>query len=132
MWNRFVVSSLTILAACSGGGGDGMQDAGARAVVNDTKQLLVGEIAEGILTGGPGDVAVISIEGATLDWNLHGHADGSTQTIMEELGVTSVHYTFTPAAQAAWYLLLRNREPAPVTVQVEIALHGDIEWSGWQ
>lgn len=137
------VRSLLILfvAACGDSSGAGQPDAAPlpedavpRQVVMESKMLVAGQIAEATLDGGPGDTAVISLVAAspTLDWNLHGHANGSSQTIAEELGVMTASYTFAPTAQADWSLLLRNRGTAPMTVDVTIELHGDMQWSGWQ
>lgn len=105
-----------------------------RELVMEPKQLLVGEIAEAVLAGGSGDVATISVSApiAKLDWNIHGHAGGGTQTVEEGFDVMTVDFTFSPTAQADWYLLLRNRDSAPMTIQVEIGLFGDMQWSGWQ
>ena len=136
---RLVIVGAALVAACSDGGGTAapdasLADAAPRQVVTATRQLLVGELAEAILDGGPGDVAMISLSApvANLDWNIHGHANGSTQTVVEELGVMTVRYTFAPTAQADWYLLLRNKDAAPMSVEVELALYGDMQWSGWQ
>lgn len=109
-------------------------DATPRLVVSADRTLLVGEIAEGILAGGAGDRAVIRVTAplAKLDWNIHGHASGATQTIVEELAVAGVDYAFVPTAQADWYLLLRNRDTAPMAVGVDIELYGNMQWSGWQ
>jgi hypothetical protein len=126
------------LVACGGDDGDSNPDAASpgtpREVITESKELLVGEIAEAILTGGPDDRAVISVTApaAKLDWNIHGHANDETTTIEEGFDVMSVHYTLEPPAQADWYLLLRNRDTAPMTVQIEIGLYGDMQWSGWQ
>jgi hypothetical protein len=105
-----------------------------RQVVMETKSLLVGELAEGTLLGGAGDVAVISLDApaATLDWNIHGHAGGDTQIIAEELDVMTVRYTFSPPNDDEWLLLLRNGDAAPVDIQVTLELYGDMQWSGWQ
>lgn len=96
--------------------------------------MLVGELAESMFTGGPQDVAVITLSApvAKLDWNIHGHAGGGTQTVKEELGVMAANYRFTPTAQGDWNLLLRNKDAAPLTVDVKIELYGAITWSGWQ
>ena len=98
------------------------------------KSLLVGEIAESIFTGGPQDLARITLTApvAKLDWNIHGHAGGATQTVKEELGVMSASYSFVPSAQGDWFLLLRNTDTTPLTVDVKIELYGTIVWSGWQ
>ena len=121
--------------ACRGGGNEAAPfDAALRQVVTDEKQLHVGELAEGILTGGPSDMALIQLSApaAAFDWNLHGHAGGTTMTINEELGVMKTTYAFTPSSQADWYLLVRNRNAALITVEVELDLYGAMHWSGWQ
>jgi len=128
----------SMLVACGGDDGstlpDGAPPGTPREVITESKQLLVGEIAEAILVGGPDDRAVISVTApaAKLDWNIHGHASGETTTVEEGFDVMSVHYTLTPPAPADWFLLLRNRDTAPMTVQIEIGLYGDMQWSGWQ
>lgn len=133
-----------LLAACGGDDGgstpvdaapvDVPADAVPRQVVMENVPLVVNEIAEAILVGGATDYAHITMTagGAPLDWNLHGHANGSTQVVQEELGVTSVDYVFLPSAQADWYLLLRNKGQTDVTVQLRIELYGEMTWSGWQ
>lgn len=105
-----------------------------RETVTEDKPLLVGEIVEATLTGGPGDRAVIQLTAPkpALDWNIHGHAGSGSQTVKEELGIMSATYTFSPTAQAPWSLLLRNKDTAPMMVNVKIELYGDMEWSGWQ
>jgi hypothetical protein len=137
---------LAILAAvsvgaCGGGGGtpvdaipvDVPADAMPREVIMENVPLVVTEIVEAKLIGGPGDYARIRLMNPTptLDWNLHGHADGSTQIVEEELQVMTVDYLFLPPAQAEWYLLLRNRGQTDTTVQLVIELYGNITWSGW-
>lgn len=102
----------------------------AREVVTDTRTLEPGEIVEAILAGGPGDSAEIHLEAPVLelDWNIHGHADGSTQTIHEQLNQMTVDYTFAPTAEADWYLLLRNSGTETMDVQLRIGLYGEITW----
>jgi len=139
----WVVPPLAVAAAACGHGGgapadaapiDVPEDAIPRAVVTENVPLVVNEIVEAILNGGPGDYAhlVMSAGGAVLDWNLHGHANGGTQIVMEELKVTSVDYLFLPSAKADWYLLLRNKGQTDITVQLKIELYGEMTWSGWQ
>ena len=96
--------------------------------------LVVTELVEAVMVGGPGDYARIQMTAPTpsLDWNIHGHANGGTQVVNEELKVMSVDYLFLPSAKADWYLLLRNRGQTDMTVQLKIELYGDITWSGWQ
>ena len=87
-----------------------------------------------VLEGGAGDRAVIRVTAplAKLDWNIHGHASGGTQTVIEAFAVAAVDYSFEPTAQADWYLLLRNKDTAPMAVDVDIELYGTMQWSGWQ
>ena len=125
---------LCALAAC-GGGGESMPllDAMPRQVVMENLPLVVGEIVEAKLVGGEGDYARIVLVNPTptMDWNIHGHANGGTQVVNEQLQVMSVDYVFAPTAQAEWYLLIRNRGQTDTTVQVMIELYQDITWSGW-
>jgi len=109
-------------------------DAMPRQTITETVPLVATEIAEAILVGGPGDYARIRLTapGPSLDWNLHGHADGITKVVKEELQVTTVDYLFVPTAQADWYLLLRNRGQSDINVQLVIELYGEMTWSGWQ
>jgi len=97
------------------------------------QSLQPGELVEGIMTGGPADHAVIHLEApvAELDWNIHGHAGGSTQTVFEEYNRMTVDYVFTPSARTDWWLLLRNSGPTDMTVQLRVELHGDMQWR-WQ
>ena len=141
---RSLAAALVCAVAALGGCGDDPAasvdaspapiDAAPREVVAADRSLLVGEIAEGILAGGAGDRAVIRVTAplAMLDWNIHGHASGATQTVVEAFAVASVDYSFEPTAQADWYLLLRNKATAPMAVEVEIELYGTMQWSGWQ
>lgn len=123
-----------VLLACGGSSTPPDSASTPREVVTDDKALLVGELAEGILTGGPSDLVKVHLASPTptLDWNLHGHAGGSTETVIEELGVTTVDYEFQPSAQGDWFLLIRNKDTAPQTIAVQLELFGDVVWNGWQ
>jgi hypothetical protein len=132
--------SMTLLAAGCDGGGSGPDapiaidaqppDAAPRQTIMEGVLLVPGELAEGIMTGGSGDLAVIDLmaPAAELDWNIHGHANGGTQVIYEELNKTSVQYVFAPTAQADWWLLIRNSGPTDMTIQVKVGLHGNMQW----
>ena len=131
-----------VAAGCGEGGGtpdaagsiDALPpDASPRETIMENVLLVPGDLAEGIMTGGSGDLAVIDLvaPAAELDWNIHGHAGGGTQVIYEEFNKASVRYTFAPAAQADWWLLIRNSGPTDMTIQVKVALHGNMQWR-WQ
>ena len=129
--------TLIALAAC----GDDTTDpiapdaAAPRERIVETKMLIGSEIAEATLEGGPGDRAQIQLASTTanLDWNIHGHAGGSSQTIVEEIQVMSAAHDFQPPADAAWSLLLRNHSAIEsLELTVTIDLYGDMQWRGWE
>ena len=127
------------LAACGGGNTqpDAMVDVPAdampRQVISENVPLVINEIVEATLVGGPTDYARIRMTaaGAPIDWNIHGHANGGTQIVQEGLKVPSVDYLFVPPAQADWYLLIRNKGTTDITIELTIELYGDVMWSGW-
>lgn len=135
--------AIALLAAC-GGDDDPLipdadltippPDAGIpREVITDSVVLVPGELAEAIMHGTPDDFAVIHLEApsADLDWNIHGHANGQTQTVYEELDVMTVDYRFTPSAEEDWWLLLRNSGSVQLEVQLRVELHGAMTWA-WE
>jgi hypothetical protein len=134
---------LAALAAGCGGGGDSTPDAPQvlidaqppdampRETVMEGVLLAPNEPAEGIMTGGAGDVAVIhvTVPGGELDWNIHGHANGGTQIVLEKFDQPGgAEYTFAPTARADWYLLIRNSGPTSTTFQVKVELYGNMQW----
>lgn len=127
--------ALLMFAAC---GDDGAvlpdasaPDAMAREVITATKALQVGELVEGTMTGGAGDIAVITLTAptATMGWNIHGHANGATQVIFEEHQMMNVTYTFSPSTVAEWYLLVRNEGQVNMEVMVKVELFGGMAWA---
>ena len=141
MTTRILSLAMLALAACGGDDtgsatdaapidqGPGV-DAAPRQVIMETVSLVPGELAEGIMTGGPADYAVIHLEApvAELDWNIHGHAGGGTQTVFEELNQMTVDYVFRPSAETDWWLLIRNSGPTAMDVVVRVELHEDLQW----
>jgi hypothetical protein len=138
---------LILLAACSGKEAPTIPDGGLaidadltvdaappRESIMSTQSLQAGELVEGIMHGKTGDEVIIHLvaPGPDLDWNLHSHLGGGTQTIHEELHQTSVEYRFLPATEADWYILLRNSGPTNMDVQVKLDLYGEMTWAGWQ
>ena len=142
---KYVVC-FVLLAACGDDGGTGLPDAApaadanlsvdaapARETIMATQPLQPQELVEGIMTGGPNDLALIHLEApiSELDWNIHGHAGGGTQTVYEELNKMTVDYAFVPGAQTDWWLLLRNSGPQNMDVKVTVRLYGNMQWR-WQ
>lgn len=105
----------------------------AREIVMTLQPLAAADLVEGIMHGVPGDTALIHLEAptATLDWNIHGHAGGGTQTIYEELSKMTVDYEFKPPLTGDWWLLLRNGGPSEMEVKVTVRLYGGMTWR-WQ
>lgn len=104
-----------------------------REQISETRQLQVGELAEGIMTGGPSDLALIHLEAPVMemDWNIHGHPDGGTIVVYEELNKMTVDYAYTPSAQGDWFLLVRNSGPTDMAVKIRVGLYGNMQWQ-WQ
>jgi hypothetical protein len=126
------------LAGCGGNAAvvdanPGIDAAPPRETMMSTESLLATELVEGIMHGGPGDHASIHLEAQTpnLDWNIHGHASGGTQTVHEELKQMTVDFDYTPSATADWFLLLRNSGPTNMDVVVTVRLYGEMTWR-WQ
>lgn len=128
---------LLLAAGCGGDGGSPPAsidaqppDAAPREVVMENLLLEPGELTEGIMTGGAGDVASIHLgaPAAEIDWNIHGHANGGTQVVYEEYNKMSMDYVFSPTQQADWYLLIRNSGPTDMTIQLKVELHGGMQW----
>lgn len=105
-------------------------DAAPRQVIMENLLLEPGELTEGIMTGGAGDLATIhmSAPAAEIDWNIHGHANGGTQVIYEEYNKMAMDYVFSPTKQADWYLLIRNSGPTDMTIQLKVELYGVMQW----
>lgn len=138
MWHEAFVRffmPLLVLAACGGDDAttDVTDDAAQvpRETVTETKILIGSEIAEATLEGGPSDRAVLRItaSSAELDWNIHGHANGSSTTVVEGLQVMSVEHEFVPPADEHWSVLLRNHSAVDsLDVTLEVDLYGDMQW----
>jgi hypothetical protein len=131
-----------VLAACGGGDDpptgniDAMVDPDAmpRQIIMENVPLVVNEVVEAVLVGGPGDYARItaSVPAGNFDWNIHGHANNDTQIIDEAFKVQTMDKVFAIPAQASWWLLLRNKSGVDVTIQLKVELYNDTTWSGWQ
>jgi hypothetical protein len=143
---KYAALLLAVAACGDDGGGTQLPDAAPAADANlsvdaapprqtimETQTLVPTELVEGIMTGGPNDLALIHLEApiSELDWNIHGHAGGGTQTVYEELNKMTVDYAFIPGAQADWFLLLRNSGPTTMDVKVTVKLYGNMQWR-WQ
>ena len=102
-----------------------------RELIMETRPLQPGEIIEGIMTGGPNDLALIHLEAPAMeiDWNIHSHpGNGSAVVVYEERNRMVVDYAFVPSQQEDWYLLIKNSGPTSMDVIVRVGLYGDMAW----
>jgi hypothetical protein len=138
--------ALVLVGACGGDDGptgtidapraadaSGVDAAPPRELIMETQSLQPGELVEGIMTGGPNDLALIHLEApiSEMDWNIHGHPNNTTIVVYEELNKMVVDYAYTPSAQAEWYLLVRNSGPTNMDIKVRVGLYGAMTWQ-WQ
>jgi hypothetical protein len=123
----------TTIDAAAAADGNMIDAAPPRELISETRNLQVGELAEGIMTGGPDDLALIHLEApvSEMDWNIHGHPDGSTVVVYEELNKMTVDYPYHPSAQGDWFLLVRNSGPTNMAVKIQVGLYGNMQWQ-WQ
>ncbi|HEX5061031.1 MAG TPA: hypothetical protein VFV99_16805 [Kofleriaceae bacterium] len=124
---------LGSIDAAAAADASGVDAAPPRELIMETQPLQPGELVEGIMTGGPNDLALIHLEAPVteLDWNIHGHPDNTTVVVYEELNKMTVDYAYTPAAQGDWFLLIRNSGPTNMDVKVRVGLYGGMTWQ-WQ
>lgn len=125
--------STTIIDAAPAADASGIDAAPPRELISETVPLQPGQLAEGIMTGGPDDLALIHLEAPVmeLDWNIHGHPGNETIVVYEELNRMTVDYAYTPSAQGDWYLLVRNSGLQNMDVVVRVGLYGNMQWV-WQ
>lgn len=101
-----------------------------RETIKSSQLLEPGELVEGIMTGGPADLAQLKFSAVSpeIDWNIHAHPSGTTITVYEQFDQMTVDYAFVPSEQADWYLLLKNSGPTTMTIEVEVGLYGNMQW----
>lgn len=104
-----------------------------RERVTSRVPLQPGELVEGVMHGGAADAAILRLVAPTptLDWNIHSHATGHAETVIEQLGQRTVDYRFVPSGDGDWYLLLRNGGTVAMDVDVDVGLYGAMTWV-WQ
>jgi hypothetical protein len=109
---------------------NGIDAAPPREQIMETQTLQPGQLVEGVMTGGPTDLALLHLEAPAeeLDWNIHGHPDNMTIVVYEELNRMTVDYSYTPSAQGEWYLLVRNSGPTSMDVLVRVGLYANMQW----
>ena len=109
-------------------------DARETSTFDTTLPLQPGQVAEGLWAAKPEQIISIqlSAETADLDWDIHAHPDGGTDTVIAEFARDAVDYTFTPPSDEQWFLLVRNHGAVEMDLQVHLAMYGGATWAGWQ
>jgi len=108
-------------------------DAGPPQIVDTTTSVPPGAVLEGTWDGGPDDSLTISLvmPDPVLDWDIHTHDDGGTQTYIVELGIGSTSYTLRPSHSTTWYVLVKNAGTAVEPLTAHLELTAGTHWSGW-
>jgi hypothetical protein len=116
---------LVLLAACGSDDDTAPVDAGP-TIVEEARVLLLGERIEAIMTGGPGDRAVIAVDAPSpsLTWDLHRHAGGDTEIVASGVSAAAVRYELVPTTEDDYFLLLHNTGDAPIDISIDIDLQG--------
>jgi hypothetical protein len=124
--------ALALLAACGSDDDTAPVDAGP-TIVEEARVLLLGERIEAIMTGGPGDGAVIAVDAPSpaLTWDLHRHAGGDTEIIASGVSTAAIRYQLVPTARDDYFLLLHNTGDAPIDISIDIDLHG-MTWTAFR
>ena len=106
-------------------------DAPPPVVFTDGMAMPPGFEIEGMWTGGPGDSfdVALQLDGSALDWDIHTHDSGGTQTLVYQLGVSAGAYILVPDHQTTWYLLLRNHDAVTRTLQLRVETTGGTEFA---
>lgn len=100
-------------------------DAAPTRSIVETKTLAAQGALEGTFTAKTTDRIVVTLTSTgPIDWNIHGHANGSTQIVKGERDVVTVSYSFTPAADGEWFVIMANKGATPVDVQVRFDVYG--------
>jgi hypothetical protein len=116
---------LVLLAGC-GSGDVAPPDGRDVTLVEEARTLLLGERIEAIMTGGPGDRAVITVDAPSpaLTWDLHRHAGGDTEIVASGVSTAAVRYELVPTTEDDYFLLLHNTGDAPIDISIDIDLQG--------
>jgi hypothetical protein len=128
-----LVPALALLAACGSGDDDTAPIDAGPTIVEEARVLLLGQRIEAIMTGGPGDRAVIAVDAPSpsLTWDLHRHAGGDTEIIAMGVSATEIRHELVPTIEDEYFLLLHNTGDAPVDVTIDIDLHG-MSWTAFR
>ena len=108
-------------------------DTGPPEMVDASTMLPPGAVLEGSWNGGPDDSMSITLalDNPVLDWDIHTHDDGGTQTYVVEFFVGSASYTLDANHQTSWYLLVKNAGSGSESLTAELAITPGTTWSGW-
>jgi hypothetical protein len=102
-------------------------------IIDASVTLPPGAVLEGSWDGGPEDELsfVLAMDNPVLDWDIHTHDDGGTQTYIVEEAVANASYTLDPTHDTTWYVLVKNSGATTESLDAELALTPGTTWSGW-
>jgi len=122
---------VSIVSAGCGSSG-ALPDAGPPQYVDASVQMPPGVVLEGTWTGRPGESLTLSLSmtDPVLDWDIHTHDGGGTQTYVVQLDVTAASYTLVPSHATSWYLLVKNDGGLVEQLDAQLELVGG-SWTGW-
>ncbi len=100
-------------------------DAAPTRTIATTKNLAAQGTVEGMFTAKKSDRIVVTLTSTgPIDWNIHGHANGSTVIVKGERDVSIVSYQFIPPEDGDWFIIMANKADTPVDVQVRFEVYG--------
>jgi hypothetical protein len=128
-----VTTAAIVGLACGACASQHHVDSGPPQMVDASIALQPGAVLEGAWDGGPGDVLsiMLAVDNPVLDWDVHTHDNGGTQTYIVEFAVTDASYTLDPSHDSTWYLLVKNTGSATENLTAKLALTPGTTWSGW-
>lgn len=100
--------------------------------IQRTHSLANGAYLEGELDA-PANTTIMasfSTDGEAVDWNVHTHAGGSTQVLLN--GTHSSHsFSFTTGEAGAYWIEWDNSTDTTISLDITITLPNGATWTGW-
>lgn len=128
---RGTLAIVAVLAGC--GEAETMSaDAGPPPPTSMSVTLGFGEWLEAELDLPAGGSVAMSYDADTfIDWNVHRHADGAVEYLVEESAPSEDH-TFTAVEAGRYWLMWENRVGGDATLEVTLTLGAGGVLVGWE